>query len=93
MNGRKIGIWLIGAWGQIGTASAVVLAGLQRRTIATDGFVTQQPEFTGLDLVDWSRFVLGGHEIRKTSFDRRSAESVRQVEDRHGRTLWPSCRP
>jgi myo-inositol-1-phosphate synthase len=67
MNGGKIGIWLIGAWGQIGTALAVVLAGLQSRTIATDGLVTEQPEFAGLDLADWSRFVLGGHEIRKTS--------------------------
>jgi myo-inositol-1-phosphate synthase len=67
MNGRRIGIWLIGAWGQIGTALAVVLAGLHSRTIATDGLVTEQPEFAGLDLAEWSRFVLGGHEIRKTS--------------------------
>jgi myo-inositol-1-phosphate synthase len=29
--------------------------------------VTEQPEFAGLDLADWSCFVLGGHEIRKTS--------------------------
>jgi myo-inositol-1-phosphate synthase len=67
MNGGKIGIWLIGAWGQIGTALAVALAGLQGRTGPTDGFVTEQPEFAGLDLAEWSRFVLGGHEIRKTS--------------------------
>jgi myo-inositol-1-phosphate synthase len=67
MNGRKIGIWLIGTWGQIGTALAVVLAGLQSRTIATGGLVTEQPEFAGLELAEWSRFVLGGHEIRKTS--------------------------
>jgi myo-inositol-1-phosphate synthase len=67
MNGGKIGIWLIGAWGQIGTALAVVLAGLQSRTIATGGLVTEQPEFAGLELAEWSRFVLGGHEIRKTS--------------------------
>ena len=68
MSGRKIGIWLIGAWGQIGAALAVVLAGLQARTGATDGFVTEQPEFAGHNLIDWSRFVLGGHEIRKTSY-------------------------
>jgi myo-inositol-1-phosphate synthase len=67
MNGRKIGIWLIGAWGQIGTALTVVLAGLHSRTIATGGLVTEQPEFAGLELAEWSRFVLGGHEIRKTS--------------------------
>ena len=54
--------------GQIGAALAVVLAGLQARTGATDGFVTEQPEFAGHNLIDWSRFVLGGHEIRKTSY-------------------------
>jgi hypothetical protein len=37
MNGRKIGIWLIGAWGQIGTALAVALAGLRRERARTMG--------------------------------------------------------
>jgi myo-inositol-1-phosphate synthase len=67
MSGRKIGIWLIGAWGHVGTATAVALSALQGRAIAPVGLVTEQPEFAGLDLADWSSFVLGGHEIRKTS--------------------------
>ncbi len=73
MSGRKIGIWLIGAWGRVGTALAVMLADLQSRSISSDGivaegFVTEQPEFGPLNLIDWGGFVLGGHEIRKTSF-------------------------
>jgi myo-inositol-1-phosphate synthase len=71
MNSLKIGIWLIGAGGRVGTALAVLLAGLQSRTLTTErlltGFLTGQPEFAPLDLADWSCFVLGGHEIRKTS--------------------------
>jgi myo-inositol-1-phosphate synthase len=72
VSGRNIGIWLIGAWGRVGTALAVVLAGLQSRSIApdrfvTDGLVTEQPEFAPLALADWTSFVVGGHEIRKTS--------------------------
>lgn len=67
MSGGRIGIWLIGAWGHVGTAVAVALAGLQGRTISANGLVTEQPEFAHLDLADWSRFVIGGHEIRKTS--------------------------
>jgi myo-inositol-1-phosphate synthase len=67
MSGPKVGIWLIGAWGHLGTAIFVTLAGLLRQVFPTDGLVTEQPEFAGLELMDWSRFVLGGHEIRKTS--------------------------
>jgi myo-inositol-1-phosphate synthase len=72
VSGRNIGIWLIGAWGRVGTALAVVLAGLQSRATApggfvTDGLVTEQPEFAPLALADWTSFVVGGHEIRKTS--------------------------
>jgi myo-inositol-1-phosphate synthase len=67
MTGDKIGIWLIGAWGHTGTSIAVALAALQRRLLPTEGLVTEQPEFARLDFGDWSRFVLGGHEIRKTS--------------------------
>ena len=67
MSGRNIGIWLIGAWGRVGTALAVVLAGLQSRATAPDGLVTEQPEFAPLALTDWTSFVVGGHEIRKTS--------------------------
>jgi len=67
VSGGKIGIWLIGAWGQLGTTLAVTLAGLQNRTISTQGLVTEQSEFDQLQLADWSHFAIGGHEIRKTS--------------------------
>jgi myo-inositol-1-phosphate synthase len=67
MTGDKVGIWLIGAWGCTGTSVAVALAALQRRLASAEGIVTEQPAFARLDFSEWSRFVLGGHEIRKTS--------------------------
>jgi myo-inositol-1-phosphate synthase len=65
MSDGRLGIWLIGAWGRVGTAVAVVLAALQSHLISKNGLVTEQPEFARLDLADWSCFVVGGHEIRK----------------------------
>jgi myo-inositol-1-phosphate synthase len=67
VSGGRIGIWLIGAWGRVGTLVSVALAGLQSRLISTTGLVTEQAEFGHLQLADWSRFVVGGHEIRKTN--------------------------
>jgi myo-inositol-1-phosphate synthase len=67
VSAGRIGIWLIGAWGRVGTSVAVTLAGLQGRMISTDGLVTEQAEFGRLKLAEWSSFVVGGHEIRKTS--------------------------
>ncbi len=67
MSSRRIGLWLIGAWGRLGTSVAVTLAGLQSRTIAANGLSSGQPEFARLDFADWTSFVIGGHEIRKTS--------------------------
>jgi myo-inositol-1-phosphate synthase len=68
MNNGRFGIWLIGAWGRIGTATAAGLAALQGRFFDAAGLVSDLPQFARLDLVDWECFVLGGHEIRRTSY-------------------------
>ena len=63
-----IGIWLIGAWGGVSTTVAVGLAALQQKLTRETGLVSALPFFQNLDLASWSQFVVGGHEIRKTSF-------------------------
>lgn len=68
MNDERIGIWLIGAWGGVATTSVVGLAGLQAGLASETALVTALPKFAGLDLADWSQFVIGGHEIRQTSY-------------------------
>jgi len=68
MAGDKIGIWLIGAWGGVATTVATGLASLQRGAANSAGLVSELPRFSRLDLAGWDRFVIGGHEIRKTSY-------------------------
>ena len=68
MANDRIGIWLIGAWGGVSTTVAVGLAGLQKGLAAEFGLVSALPRFQQLDLAEWPRFTIGGHEIRNTSF-------------------------
>jgi myo-inositol-1-phosphate synthase len=65
---RRVGLWLIGAFGGVGSSVALGLASLKRNLIATTGLVTALPEFAGLDLDGPGDFVLGGHEIRPGHF-------------------------
>jgi myo-inositol-1-phosphate synthase len=74
MVSDKIGIWLIGAWGGVATTTAVGLAGLQHGLTDETGLVSALPRFEKLKLADWSRFVVGGHEIRQTSFQAAARE-------------------
>ena len=68
MSQERIGLWLIGAWGGVSTTVAVGLAGLQAGVAPETALVTSLPRFTRLKLADWSQFVIGGHEIRETSY-------------------------
>jgi myo-inositol-1-phosphate synthase len=68
MSQQRIGVWLIGAQGGIGTTVAVGLAALSARLTDTAGLVSARSRFEPLQLADWSSFVVGGHEIRKTTY-------------------------
>ncbi len=68
MSQERIGLWLIGAWGGVSTTVAVGLAGLQAGVAPETALVTTTPRFKRLNLVDWSQFVVGGHEIRETTY-------------------------
>jgi len=67
MANAKIGIWLIGARGGVSTMVAVGLAALRRGVVGSQGLVSTLPQFADLNLVEWSDFVVGGHEIRSLS--------------------------
>jgi myo-inositol-1-phosphate synthase len=93
---RKVGLWLIGARGGIGTCVALGLSALRRNLVDSTGMVTALPEFQKLGLLPWGDWVLGGHEIRSThllaeaqdfarknrTFDSEFVESLRsELED------------
>ncbi len=68
MTKQRIGIWIIGVWGGVSTTVAVGLSALQKGTTGASGLVSENPFFEKLNLAEWDQFVIGGHEIRDTSF-------------------------
>lgn len=68
MNQRRVGVWLIGAFGGVGSAVALGLAAVRAGLAPTTGLVTSLPLFDGLDLDDLGDFVVGGHDIRDGDF-------------------------
>lgn len=78
MTQRRIGLWLIGAFGGVGTTVALGLAALRNRVTSSTGLVTELPQFRGLDLDDPAQIIVGGHDIRQVSF----AETVREFQER-----------
>jgi myo-inositol-1-phosphate synthase len=71
---RRVGLWLVGAFGGVGGTTAVGLAALARGLTDSTGLVTALPRFAGVPFDDPARFVLGGHDIRQSSFARSAAE-------------------
>jgi myo-inositol-1-phosphate synthase len=68
MSTRRVGLWLIGACGGVGTTATLGLAALQRGVIDTTSLVTALPLFSPLSLDEAAQFVVGGHEIRQAGF-------------------------
>jgi myo-inositol-1-phosphate synthase len=66
-NGRA-GLWLIGAYGGVGTTVAVGLSGLARGIAGSTGLVTALPAFERCGLANLADLVIGGHELRQTSY-------------------------
>ncbi len=61
---EKVGLWVIGATGGVGSTVALGLATLAEGGADQAGLVTALPVFDGVDLVPLSNIVFGGHEIR-----------------------------
>jgi myo-inositol-1-phosphate synthase len=78
MSTRRVGLWLIGAFGGVGSTVALGLEALRRGLIGQVGITTSLPLFAGLDLDDWECFVVGGHDVRRSSF----RQAVRELHER-----------
>ena len=74
---RRVGLWLVGAFGGVGTTITVGLAAMARGLVDQTGLVTDLADFRALPLPSPGDFVVGGHEIRRTSFE-QSAEEFRR---------------
>jgi myo-inositol-1-phosphate synthase len=89
---RRVGLWLIGAFGGVGSTAALGLSALARGLTDTTGLATQLPMFEGVDVDPFNAFVVGGHDIRRSSF----SESVLALHERANvfdAATIESCRP
>lgn len=77
-RGNKLGVWLVGAIGGVGSTVALGLAALQKRLVDYAGLVSALPEFATVPLVNVADIVLGGHEVRSESL----VEAVRALHRR-----------
>jgi myo-inositol-1-phosphate synthase len=91
MTRRRVGIWLIGAFGGVGTTITLGLAAMARGLADRTGLVTELPEFRELPFPEPADFVIGGHDIRKTTFA-ASAEEFRQNSGVFDASWIAACR-
>lgn len=85
MTERRIGIWLIGAFGGVGTTTAVGLAALAQGLSSTVGLVTELPYFAAIDFDEPANFTVGGHDIRQTTF----STTARELHERSNIFTFP----
>lgn len=92
MSERRVGIWFIGAWGGVAATAVLGLSALARRLSDTTSLVSASPLFEGIELDSFVQFVVGGHDIRRTSY-------LEAVGDLHRRSnvfstaLIEACKP
>lgn len=90
MSQRRVGLWLVGAWGGVASTAALGVAALSKKLIDTTALVSANPAFAGLDLDAFDNFILGGHDIRAASY----REAIRELHLRSNvfdQTLIDSC--
>jgi myo-inositol-1-phosphate synthase len=78
MSKRRVGLWLIGACGGVGSTVALGLEALRRGLIGPVGLTTELPLCKPLDLDEFGAFVVGGHDVRRSSF----RQGVREMHER-----------
>lgn len=71
----RIGLWLNGARGSVGTTTMVGLLAL-RAGVEPIGCVTVRPPFDRIPLADWKDIELGGHDIVQTPIASRAQRLV-----------------
>lgn len=88
---RRVGLWLVGAFGGVATTITVGLIAMARGLRPATGLVTALPMFDGLDLPAPADFVVGGHEIREGSFE-ASADEFRRASGVFDTEMLAACR-
>ena len=77
-QGRRVGVWILGARGSIATCVVYGLAGLRAGLLDPIGLVTARPPLARLPLAGFDELWLGGHEVCSRSLTQSAGELVRQ---------------
>lgn len=75
MGDHRLGVWLVGALGGIGTTVVVGTRGIARGLAPSTGLLTARDDLLGVGLPALGQMVFGGHEVRTGSF----TDSARQI--------------
>ncbi len=89
---EKVGLWLIGACGGVGSTAALGIAALRKRVADTTGLVTELPVFRSVGLVDPRSIVVGGHEIRSETL-LEAVKGLHRRADVFSEDLIRACTP
>jgi myo-inositol-1-phosphate synthase len=92
MTRRRVGLWLIGAFGGVGTTITLGMTAMAKGLTGRTGLVTDLPLFQGLPLPEPGDFVIGGHDIRQTSF-LEAAEEFRRNSGAFSVEMIQACKP
>jgi len=76
---RRVGVWLVGACGGVGTLTVAGARAVARGLKAPVGLLTETPLFSGVPLAPIGDLVFGGHEIRDVDFVRSAEEFSRRA--------------
>jgi myo-inositol-1-phosphate synthase len=91
MKGDRVGLWMIGALGGIGSTVSLGLAALARNMVPNTGLVTFLPLFEGLCLNQAQDFVVGGHDIREATLE-GAVDDLQKGSNIFDPVLVASCR-
>ncbi|MFL5331397.1 MAG: inositol-3-phosphate synthase [Gemmataceae bacterium] len=92
MANRRVGLWLIGALGNVAASVALGVSALRRGLTEQIGLVTALDVFANCGLEDPSNFTIGGHDIRNGDLAQAVA-SVGGARPAFRQDLIQSCRP
>jgi myo-inositol-1-phosphate synthase len=92
MSDGRVGLWLIGVFGGVGTTACLGLSAMGRGLVDSTGLVTALPLFDSLALDAPARFVVGGHDIRRGGY-RQAARDLHQRANVFDEAVIEACLP
>src|SRR5438046_175582 len=91
-SSRNLGLWLIGACGGVGTTVTLGIEAIRRRLVPATGLLDEQSPFRQLGLAPLNRWIVGGHEIRRATFEESSRE-LHELSGIFSPEMIAKCKP